>query len=531
MNLAASIRLSKLVGVLSSFTMLFSAAKAQLPSPTYGWNLGNSMEAIPNPGSWGPLPTQALINAVANARFNTVRIPCAWNAHADQSTYQIDPNYMAQVKQAVDWCYARNLYVIVNDHWDGGWLENNLTGTFNPTINAKMKAYWTQIAAAFSGYDNHLLFAAANEPNVDTAAQMSELAKYYQTFVSAVRSAKGNDASRWLVVQGPSTDIDKTNNLMASLPIDTVKGRLMVEVHYYTPYQYTIMSSDQPWGQVFYFWGQGYHSATDSYRNSTYGEESSLDAEFQKMYSQFTSRGIPVLLGEFRAAKRTNLNASESALNYASTTYWDKYVVDSAESHGMYPVCWDTPGQTFDWVTGAIQDRQTLASLTGGPSLPPPGGDGAQYCFELGAQGWATSGAPISGVATSNAQKYAGQQSLAVSFNGSAGTSSVYVPSPSTPAGKTISFRMWIPAGSAVSWIQPYVLDHNWDWSGTWTPIGKLKLNSWNVVTVAVPSNAVTPLQQLGVQFSTSASWAGTCYVDSVGWNSAASGIAMGATP
>ena len=46
---------------------------------------------------------------------------------------------MARVKQVVDWCYATNLYVIINCHWDGGWLENNITDTVNPTINAKQE--------------------------------------------------------------------------------------------------------------------------------------------------------------------------------------------------------------------------------------------------------------------------------------------------------------------------------------------------------------------------------------------------------
>src|SRR5690606_19689572 len=136
-----------------------TTVSAQLPSPCYGWNLGNTFVS-----TWGyPDPSQALINSVANAGFNTVRIPCAWNFNANQTTYQIDPAYMAKVKQTVDWCLARNLHVIINSHWDGGWLENNLTGTFNPTINAKMNAYWSQIATTFAGYDQRLLFAGANE--------------------------------------------------------------------------------------------------------------------------------------------------------------------------------------------------------------------------------------------------------------------------------------------------------------------------------------------------------------------------------
>jgi len=159
---------------------------------------------------------------------------------------------------------------------------------------------------------------------------------------------------------------------MNTLPSDTTPGRLMVEVHYYGPYQFCLMDGDQSWGKMFYFWGNGYHSTTNPSRNATWGEESYMDAEFQKMQAKFTSRGIPVLIGECRAEPRGGLPEPDKSLNYASTTYWDKYLLDSAHRHGMYPVFWDTPGQLFDWTTGAMNDLSTVRALTGGPALPPP---------------------------------------------------------------------------------------------------------------------------------------------------------------
>jgi aryl-phospho-beta-D-glucosidase BglC (GH1 family) len=368
----------QLIALIILFASLFSlprTAYAQLPTPTYGWNLGNTMEPPSGIGAWGGTPTKALIDAVSKAGFNSVRIPCAWNSHANQTTYQIDPAYMSRVKQVVDWCYANNLHVIINDHWDGGWLENHLTGTVNPKIDAKTKAYWTQIASTFGGYDNRLLFAAANEPNVDNAAKMTELMTYYQTFVNAVRETGGDNGSRWLVLQGPSADIDKTEALMNTLPTDPTPRRLMVEIHYYTPYQFTLMGTDAAWGRMFYFWGQGYHSATLPSRNATWGEEASLDSEFQKMTDKFTSKGVPVMVGEFCAMKRAgnaDLKGQNWNLHVASTTYWDKYVLDSAHRLGMSPFFWDTPQSMFDFKTGKLLDPDTARALTGGPALAPP---------------------------------------------------------------------------------------------------------------------------------------------------------------
>jgi hypothetical protein len=205
---------------------------------------------------------------------------------------------------------------------------------------------------------------------------MSTLSVYYQTFVDVVRATGGNNRSRWLVVQGPSTDMTLTDQLMNALPNDPTPGRLAVEVHYYSPYQWCLMTADASWGKMFYFWGQAYHSTTMPSRNATSGEEANLDAEFQKMKIKFIDHGIPVLLGEFQAMKRTghpDLTGSDFNLHVASRTYFHKYVVDSANRNGLKPIYWDTPGQQFDWTTGALLDPDNNRALTGGAALLPSG--------------------------------------------------------------------------------------------------------------------------------------------------------------
>jgi endoglucanase len=364
--------------------VLSPVTRAQLPSPTYGWNLGNTLEPPSGEGTWGPAATQTLINAVADSGFNTIRLPVAWDSHANQSTYVIDPAWLARVKQVVDWCYAKNLTVIVNCHWDGGWLENHITATVDPTIDAKMRSYWTQIATTFAAYDNHLLFAGANEPNCDTAAQWATLRSYYNTFISAVRATGGNNANRWLVIQGPHTNIDQTYTMVDTLPMDSATGRLVVEVHYY-PWRWSLMAEDAWWGKMFYFWGQGYHSPTMLDRNSTAEEEAYTDDQFQKMATKFVNNGVPVIIGEWGAVKRTgysDLTGVELDRHLASRTYYSKYVTDKGNALGLKPIWWDAGGTgsntmwLFDRSTAATIDPDNLRALTGGAALPPSGDSG-----------------------------------------------------------------------------------------------------------------------------------------------------------
>jgi hypothetical protein len=574
-----------------------------LPTPTYGFNLGNTFEA-----TWGyPSPTQAVLISAANAGFNAVRMPCAWDFNADPNTYQINPAYMAEVKQAVDWAIAAGLHVKLNIHWDGGWMENNIGETVDPVINAKLQSYWIQIATTFAGYDNRLLFAAANEPNVHSPAEFNTLMAYYQTFINTVRGVGGNNANRWLVLQGGGDTAWFT-----TLPPDPTPGRLMVEYHCYSPSQFAILSENASWGIAKYFWGPAYHYSGDPTRNCVAPEEGAIDSGFQQLKEQYVDKGIPVLIGEFGVAgKPTTGEAAE--YSRASSLYWLKYVVDSAHAHGLSPFNWSTPSSLFEYSTGAITNPEAVSVLTGGIAPPPPNGapyaasgltattagtgqislswtagsgatsynlyraaesgyesaiapvvtgitgtsytdtglndgttyyyqvvavnssgpsgfsaeahattpgvnpDPAQYHFETDTQRWSASGAQIAGIATSGARHFAGNQSLAVNFNGTtAGTSSVNVGDVNVSPGTTIAFRVWIPGGGAVTAIEPYLSDYNWGWASSW--YGNLTANAWNTVSLTVPLTAITPVKQLGLRFTTNAAWSGTCHIDSVAW-------------
>jgi hypothetical protein len=148
-------------------------------------------------------------------------------------------------------------------------------------------------------------------------------------------------------------------------------------------------------------------------------------------------------------------------------------------------------------------------------------GDSAPYNFESGTQGWATSGGMLVSDQSSTDRAFAGTHSLKVNINGSAGRQTVKVSSPAVTAGKLVTFHVWIPSGSAISALQPYVLQGasgGWTWTGAWRGISQLAAGQWNTITVQTPSNAVTPLAELGVEVTTNATYTGAIYVDAVSW-------------
>ncbi|SFK53764.1 Aryl-phospho-beta-D-glucosidase BglC, GH1 family [Porphyromonadaceae bacterium KH3CP3RA] len=330
-----------------------------------GWNIGNTLEAIGGETAWGnPKVTEDYIKKIKELGFNAIRIPCAWDQYIENiETYKIKDSWLDRVNEAVGYCVANGMYAIVNIHWDGGWLENNCTPDKQEENNKKQHALWTQIANKLKHYDEHLLFAGTNEPNVDNAQKMVVLKSYLQTFIDAVRATGGNNAVRNLIVQGPNTDIDMTNNLFGDMPTDVIPNRLMLEVHYYNPWTFCGLTQDESWGRMAYFWGA--YSVTGSDRNATSGDEAEMKSLFAKMKTKFVDKGIPVILGEYGAiTMRTGLGEHQEAHNKSRNLY-DETVTREAKNHGMVPFYWETGG-VVSRNMGEIKDNYAMDGILKG---------------------------------------------------------------------------------------------------------------------------------------------------------------------
>ncbi|GGY75873.1 hypothetical protein GCM10007388_05550 [Pseudoduganella plicata] len=321
------------VGVMRSLTSM-QLSKNMAP----GWNLGNSLEAVGGTYVWGstnfnetawsnPRTTQALIDGIRAAGFKSVRIPVSWKQYADAGD-NISPQWMERVTEVVNYAHNAGLYAMINVHWDGGWLQP--TYARQKEANARLTKFWTQIANNFRNHDDTLLFAGTNEVMVDgdynaPTVEYCDVQKgFNQVFVTAVRNTGGNNARRHLVVQGFNTNIDHATSCNAAMPGDVAAGRLMMEVHYYDPYDFTLDANSGSWK-----WGQAANP-------SGWANEPYTDAQFQKMKTRFIDQGVPVILGEYAAILRSEYDAAGT-----HRKYWDQYITRSAFTHGLVPMYWD----------------------------------------------------------------------------------------------------------------------------------------------------------------------------------------------
>lgn len=370
---------SVICSALLMATSAFALPKASeiYPKLGIGYNIGNTMEVPKNPTEWGNIiPNEAIIKGIKDAGFGTVRIPCAWNSHTTNG--EISEEWLATVKSLVDLCIKQGLYVMLNSHWDEGWLEDHVfdgqgydkTGLVKSSaadVAALQQKYWTQIANYFKDYDEHLMFASANEPGVndpwsyavtekvgdfDTdggqwafdATRMKVLKSFHEACIKGVRSTGGNNATRTIIVQMPRTEIDKYQLLANDYPTDEAgDGYTMAEAHFY-PYQLTLMTQDDTWGGPFYYWEDVTTGDTKRTCSGTsLGSKKSIDSQFDKLKTAFTSKGIPVVIGEMGSIKRLDVLEGDNLKKHLeSRAAWYGYTVKSAKEHGIVPVVWDT---------------------------------------------------------------------------------------------------------------------------------------------------------------------------------------------
>ena len=399
-----------LFGLTCAFGIAATSAYA-LPKATdlvadmgLGYNIGNTMEVPGNPTAWGnDFPTAEYVKAIKAAGFNTVRIPCAWDSHASNGT--INAGWLDSVKTVVDLVVGEGMYAMLNSHWDNGWLEDHVfdgkgydkTGEVNSsaaTVAAKQESYWKQIATKFAAYDEHLIFASANEPGVNDPwnggadngqwafdeNRMKVLKQFHEACLKAVRSTGGNNATRIVVVQAPRTEIEKAPLLAAQYPTDPAgAGYTMAEIHFY-PYQFSLMTGgDEDWGKMFYYWEDKTPGtdAAHTCKNGTLGSKTSIDELFGGLNTQFASKGIPVVIGEMGAVKRLDvLSGANLKSHLEARAAWYGYTAASAKKNGLIPCVWDTGDEgngnftivrrqtkKFGGNIGDITDYETLNAI------------------------------------------------------------------------------------------------------------------------------------------------------------------------
>ncbi|MBO7634180.1 MAG: glycoside hydrolase family 5 protein [Lachnospiraceae bacterium] len=297
-----------------------------------GFNIGNTLDATGNnytniysqEQSWGnPVISFKLIDALAERGFNVIRIPTTWFKYISKDgNYTIDPEFLGRVKQVVDLCYKHNVFVIINVHHED-WVNVKTLDKDYEQIGVELKAVWEQIADYFADYDQHLIFEVMNEPRMkDTGNEWNpntagcKAVNYLNkvAYEAIMSSHKGHNDERCVMV--PTYAASSSGTAMKNMEIPSIDGdssNVIVSIHSYTPYNFCLSDNSKT-----------FDPAKD-------GRD--IDNVFNDIDKYFTSKGIPVVMGETGSTNSQNNTEAREA--------WSYYFTSKAASYGVPCVIWD----------------------------------------------------------------------------------------------------------------------------------------------------------------------------------------------
>ena len=217
-------------------------------------------------------PSKEEIQFIKEKGFKGVRMETCPGAHMLDEKYTIDPRYIKELKQCVDWFLEEGLYVIISgprdDHLqEPAWQKKigndvhyacyNVSEKDKAQSKEFLKAVWLQYAQAFNNsYDEHLIFETLDEPvdighehcwspddNCPTCKKdFAIINEYNQLIVDTIRSTGGNNANRFIMVEGLTGGrYWLIAHKLFKLPKDKAKNKIIPSLHNYPmPFDRTI---------------------------------------------------------------------------------------------------------------------------------------------------------------------------------------------------------------------------------------------------------------------------------------------------
>ena len=329
----------------------FETATDAVKNMGLGWNLGNTLEAnsqtvtdvtnasywgqqgLESETCWGQYETKAeLLKMMKDAGFGAIRVPVTWYNHMDKDG-NVNAEWMARVKEVVDYVINQGMYCILNVHHDTGadgdgfksWIKADAT---NYTTNkARYEKLWTQIAEAFKSYDQKLLFEGYNEMLdansnwnfAKTSTAYDAINSYANSFVTTVRATGGNNAQRNLIVTTycaangyGSWDSHLKDPLTKLNNPETTSNHIVFEVHAYPNIQNGTIAS----------------------------VKSDVDGMITLLKDELVSKGGPVIIGEWGTSNVDKTGETDYDLRRDKLFEFATYFVQKCKENNIGTFYW-----------------------------------------------------------------------------------------------------------------------------------------------------------------------------------------------
>jgi len=232
--------------------------------------------------------------------FQSVRVNLQAFSHMDADN-QLDPRWLATLDWVVRSAQAQHLAVIIDEH------DFEVCSRDPDACQPRLLAFWSQIAERYKDQPAGVVFEILNEPNSKlTADRWNALA------ADALAVIRRANPTRTVII-GP--DMWNSINELDKLVLPADDRNILVTVHYYLPMSFTHQ-------------GASWVDATKHLSGVTWGtpeDYAKITADFDKVQAWATANNRPILLGEFGAYDKGDI---DSRVRYTAA------VARAAEAHG-----------------------------------------------------------------------------------------------------------------------------------------------------------------------------------------------------
>lgn len=241
--------------------------------------------------------------------FSTVRVNLHPFRHMDASdNYKLSDQWFKTFDWAVENALKNDLMVILDFH--------EFTSMADDPESKKeiFLSFWRQVAPYCKDQPSNVLFEILNEPNGQLTPEL-----WNKFLVEALAIIRETNPIRTVVI-GPGF----WNQIphLEELQLPEEDRNIIVTIHYYHPLEFTHQGA--PWAG----------EAAESWLGNTWGSEedkAAVLADFQKAKDWSVTHNRPILLGEFGAYDRADM---DSRVRYTS------FVARTAESFGFSWTVW-----------------------------------------------------------------------------------------------------------------------------------------------------------------------------------------------
>lgn len=321
-----------------------------------GWNLGNTLDALPNEGSWNNPPAQAVtFDQIKAAGFKSVRIPVTYNDHfvSGSPEWKIDEKWLARVSEVVNMATERGLYVVTNIHHDSwNWADTTVATSSGGNLTAlyeRFSASWRQIGRTLGCTSSLVAFETINEPRQSNDADMEAINRLNELFLEAINGVGGHNSKRVVTLVGGNMDAARTAQGFREPKVEGgIKNPWGIQFHYYSPYDFIFNA----WGKT--TWG-------------TPEEVTAMTNDLTNIRNAFPD--TPLMIGEFSVAVSTEPGARwrhldkfvqlSTSLNM-SLQMWDNGEDLLRRSDGV----WRDPTSRDIILHGVKGERNSLPEIT-----------------------------------------------------------------------------------------------------------------------------------------------------------------------